>query len=294
MRRESGFRSSAERRHRVARHLPAVLAFAALLAAASPAAADGKVEAKYDITLAGVSLGHAAVVIEVTADSYSASGSAQLTGVMRAVVSGHGTAAVRGNIVGGRIVPLSYSMWSESKKRTDEVRMAMAAGVVRETFANPIPGPAPDRVPLTDAHRVDVLDPMSAGFIVLEGTGDLINPAACDRMVPIFDGRYRYEIELKFFRIEKVSVPKGYVGPAVVCNATYRPIAGHRPSKLPTKYTTENDEIRVWLVPIAGTRALVPYKLSIGTIVGALVLQATAFHTEAKEITTPVSAPKSQ
>jgi hypothetical protein len=45
-------------------------------------------------------------------------------------------------------------------------------------------------------------------------------------------------------------------------------------------------------VPIAGTRTLVPYKLSIGTVIGALVLEATAFHTEAKAV--PVSAPKSQ
>jgi hypothetical protein len=230
----------------------------------------------------------------VNRDGYAAAGSASVSGIMRAISKAHGTAAVRGQILEGQVVPLTYSMTAEAKKHPDEVRIAMAGGMVREFSALPPVLPAPDRVPLTEAHRKGVLDPLSAALIIVPGSGEVLSKEACARSLPIFDGRYRYEVELSFNRIENVSGAKGYAGPAVVCNATYRPIAGHRPSRLSTKYATSNDDIRVWLVPVAGTRALVPYRVTIGTLFGTLLFQAVVFNTLAIERATATTAPKSQ
>jgi hypothetical protein len=169
-------------------------------------------------------------------------------------------------------------MTAETDKRPDEVRIAMAGGRVREFSAEPPVKPAPDRVPLTEAHRKGVLDPMSATLAIVPGNGDVVSPAVCDRVVPVFDGRYRFEVSLSFDRIEEVST-KGYSGPALVCNASYKPIAGHRASRNPKRYAAPNDEIRIWLVPIAGTRALVPYRVTIGTVFGTLRVQAVVFNT---------------
>jgi len=270
------------------------IALAAVLAAATPAMAEGRLEGRYEIKLAGVTIGKAAILLEVNRDAYVAAGSATVTGIMRAISKAHGTAAVRGQISGSQVVPLTYSMTAESEKRPDEVRMAMAGGMVREFSALPPVPPAADRVPLTEAHRKGVLDPLSAALIVVPGPGDVLSKEACARTLPVFDGRYRYEIELSFNRIENVSGAKGYAGPAVVCNATYRPIAGHRPSRLSTKYANSNEDIHVWLVPVAGTRALVPYRVTIGTLFGTLLFQAVMFNTEIKERTTATATPKSQ
>jgi hypothetical protein len=269
------------------------IAPALVLIAMAPAAAAGKLEARYEIKLAGLTIGKAAILLEVNRDSYAAAGSASLTGVARMVASARGTAAVRGQISGAQIVPLTYSMTSESQKRPDTVRMAMAGGMVREVSAEPMPAPAPDRVPLTESHRKGVLDPLSAAMVIVGGTGDVLKPEVCARTQPIFDGRYRYEVELKFHKIENVSGAKGYAGPALVCDAIYRPIAGHRPVRVPTKYSNANEEIRVWLVPVAGTRALVPFRVTVGTVFGTLLLQASIFNSEVKEAASPPS-PKSQ
>ena len=270
------------------------IALATMLAAATPAAAEGRLEGRYEIKIAGVTIGKAAVLLDVNRDGYAAAGSASVSGLMRVISKAHGTAAVRGQILEGQVVPLTYSMTAETEKRPDEVRIAMAGGMVREFSALPPVSPAPDRVPLTDTHRKGVLDPLSAALIIVPGSGEVLRKEACARTLPIFDGRYRYEIELSFNRIENVSGAKGYAGPAVVCNATYRPIAGHRPSRLSTKYATSNDDIRVWLVPVAATRALVPYRVTVGTLFGTLLFQAVVFNTLPIERATATTAPKSQ
>jgi hypothetical protein len=259
-----------------------VIALAAALAA-WPAAADSKLEGRYDLSLAGIEVGKAAIVLEINRDSYSAAGSAQVTGIARIFTSSRGTAAARGKILGHQVVPHTYSMTAESKKRSDEVRIVMADGSVREYTAFPAVSPRPDRVPLTEAHRKDVLDPMSAALTIAPGTGEVMSPDVCKRTLPIFDGRYRYEVELKFLRIEHVSGARGYAGPALVCEATYRPIAGHRPLRKAAVSANGTDEVRVWLVPVAGTRALVPYRVTVGTTYGTFMLQATLLRTEPKE-----------
>jgi hypothetical protein len=269
------------------------IALAAMLAAATPAAAEGRLEGRYEIKLAGITIGKAAVLLNVNRDGYVAAGSASVTGIMRAISKAHGTAAVRGQILGDQVVPLTYSMTAETKKQPDQVRIAMAGGMVREFSALPPVLPAPDRVPLTDEHRKGVLDPLSAALIIVPGSSEVVSKEACTRTLPIFDGRYRFEIELSFSGIENVNAARGYAGPAVVCNATYRPIAGHRPSRTATKYATSNDDIRVWLVPVAGTRALVPYRVTVGTLFGTLLFQAVVFNTLAIE-PAAAAAPRSQ
>jgi hypothetical protein len=268
------------------------IACAALLVAATSAAAESRLQGRYEVKLAGVTIGRAAVLLEINRDRYTAAGSAKVSGIMRAISKAYGTAAVRGQILENQVVPLTYSLTARLDKRPDEVRIVMAARTVREVSAQPPLSPAPDRVPITAAHRKDVLDPLSAALIIVPGSGDVISKQACTRTLPIFDGRYRFEIELSFYRIENVSGAKGYAGPAVVCNAIYRPIAGHRPARTATTYATLNNEIRVWLVPVAGTRALVPYRVTIGTILGTVTLQALALETLPVERAAATTAPK--
>jgi len=270
------------------------IAFAMLFAAAIPATADTRIEGRYAISIAGLTIGTVAVVLDVRTDGYVVAGSAKLTGVVRAIASAHGTAAVRGNIVGARLVPQSYVMTAESQKKTDEVRIAMANGTVRDFSAVPPLQPEPDRVPLSEAHLKGVLDPLSAALFIVPGTGDVLSPEVCNRTIAVFDGRYRYEVEFSFVRIESVSGAKGYSGQTVLCNVAYRPIAGHRTTKTATRYEHGNDKIRIWFAPIPGTRALVPYRATVGTVLGNLVLQTTAFNTEEKERAAATPAPRSR
>ncbi len=239
--------------------------------------AQGKLDARYTATLAGVPIGRGAWVIDVAEDQYTAAASGTTSGLLRVFSNGFGTSASRGLITAGQLVPGSYSSSITSDKKTDEVRMALAAGNVKEVAVDPPPTPNPDRVPITDAHRRGVTDPMTAALIRVPGNGDLLSADACQQATSVFDGRLRYDLNLAFKRMEKVKAEKGYQGPAVVCAVYFTPVAGYVPDRAAIKYLAHLREMELWLVPVAGTRILVPFRASIPTPIGLGVLEATQF-----------------
>ena len=82
---------------------------------------------------------------------------------------------------------------------------------------------------------------------------------------------------MAFKRMDQVKADKGYEGPAVVCAVYFSPVAGHIPDRATIKYLVDQRDIEVWLVPIAGTRLVVPFRVAIPTPLGLGVLQATQF-----------------
>lgn len=264
---------------------PLCLAFPLLAAlAAAPAEGASTLEARYVVTFTGVTIGQGALVVEVNEEGYSAAGSAMVAGLLQMVTGGKGTAAARGQIVNGRILPISYAGNSESNERSQEVRLAGAAGTIKDVFVEPRRPRTSDRVPLRDEHRKDVVDPMSAAIMPVAGDGDLTGPEACNRTLPIFDGEYRYDLVFSFERNDSARTIKemrGYSGPLAVCRVEYRPIAGHR-QRRQVQELSENKDIYVWLAPIEGTRIVMPARVSFGSKIGAFIVQATHFKGEVK------------
>jgi hypothetical protein len=197
--------------------------------------------------------------------------------LVKLIADSAGSGGSRGTIVGASMVPSSYMASTTSDKRPDEVRMTLRAGVVKDVVAEPPLEPSPDRVPVTDAHRKGVVDPMSAAIMPVGGSGDVLVPEACKRRIAVFDGRQRADIELAFKRMDRVKADKGYQGPVVVCTVIYIPVAGYRPERPAIKYLIAQRDMEIWLAPIAGTRVLVPFRFSVPTPFGLGVLQATSF-----------------
>ena len=260
----------------------AFFALAACMAASAPALAGGSVEARYAMTFTGVPIGQGAFVVEVNEDGYSASGSAMVAGLLQLVHPAKGSAAARGQFVNGKLAPISYSGNSESKDRAEEVRLAGAGGAIRDVVISPERPYRDDRIPLRDEHRSGVVDPMSAAIIPVAGNGDLTGPEACNRTLPVFDGAERYDLVFYFERTENAKDVRGYSGPLAVCRVEYRPVAGHRAGRKSTRELSENKNIFVWLAPVAGTRVLVPQRVSFGSKIGVFVVQATHFRTEVR------------
>jgi hypothetical protein len=63
----------------------------------------------------------------------------------------------------------------------------------------------------------------------------------------------------------------------VVCAVYFSPVAGHIPNRAVIKYLAELRDIELWLAPIAGTRLMAPYRVSLSTPLGQGLLQATQF-----------------
>ena len=132
-------------------------------------------------------------------------------------------------------------------------------------------------MPVTEAHRKGVIDPMSAALMPVAGKGEVLAPEACKRKLAIFDGRQRVDIDLVYKRMDQVKADKGYQGPVVVCTVLYNPVAGHRPERDAIKYLIAQRDMEMWLAPIDGTRVLVPFRFSVPTPFGLGVLQANYF-----------------
>lgn len=262
------------------RHISPILLGASALAfgmGLSAAQAQGKLEARYTASLAGIPLGSGTWVIDVGPEQYTAVASGRTNGLVSLISSGSGSGGSRGTIAGASMIPTTYTSSTVTDKKTDEVRMTLRAGAVKEAVAEPPLEEGPDRVPVTEAHRKGVVDPLSAAMISVGGKGDVLGPDACKRKIGIFDGRQRADIELVYKRMDQVKADKGYQGPVVVCQVLYMPVAGHRPERPAIKYLIAQRDMEMWLAPIAGTRVLVPFRFQVPTPYGQGVLQATYF-----------------
>jgi hypothetical protein len=262
------------------RCVPLLLAGGVFLAAFAPphaARADGRLEARYTATLAGIPIGKGNWVISVGETRYSAAASGVTTGLMRVFTGGEGTTAVHGVLSGGKFVSAVYAATIKTRKKTDAVRFTVSGGDVKEFKIDPPPEKDKERIPVTEAHKRGILDPMTASLLRVPGKGDLLAPEACDRTLAIFDGRLRYDLRLAYKRMEEVKAEKGYAGPAVVCAVAFTPIAGYVPSRATIKYLTKMHDMEVWLAPIAGTRVLVPFRAQGPTTIGQARLEAVQF-----------------
>jgi Protein of unknown function (DUF3108) len=250
----------------------------------------GKLDAVYRATLLGFPIGSITWTIEMRDDHFSASAIGSTAGLLWIFAQGHGTASVGGTVAGQRLLASNFMISLTHGSATEETKIAFSGGRARESLT-PSPGPNPNVVPLTDAYRTGVLDPMTALLINVAGTGDTAVPAACERKIAVFDGRMRYDLRLAFRRIEQVRADTGYQGPAVVCGISFSPLAGYDPHRYAIKYLQAERNMEIWLTPLAGTRLLVPFRISVPTPIGVGILQATHFvWTRQAEVSSAVSA----
>lgn len=270
----------------------AVCVMAAFAAdAGHAAAAQARLEAEYSATLAGLPIGHGSWVIEIADDQYTAAANGSTTGLLRIFTGARGAGASRGGFSGEQTLPTSYVATIDfDRSKYDDVRMVLAGGNVKDFSVDPPLAPHPERIPVSDADRRGVVDPMSSTINRVGGNGDPVSPLACGRKVAVFDGRVRYDLRSEFKRIEMVKAERGYQGPVVVCTVYFQPISGYVPDRAVIKYLVALRDAEVWLAPISGTRVLVPFRFSMPTPLGTGVLQATQFVAVAQPAHPSVSA----
>ncbi|MDQ0468052.1 DUF3108 domain-containing protein [Labrys wisconsinensis] len=251
---------------------------AVLIGATAPAlAGSGAVAIRYAMTLAGLPIGAAALDASVAGNgAYRIKVSARVGGILSLVSDGKGAATASGRMGTAKPMPTGYALNNISGNKQQTVQMVIADGAITDVAINPDLRYRSDRVPVTEADKRGVIDPVSAMLMPVAGGGETMAPAACDRTLAVFDGAQRFDIKLAYSRMDQVA-SKGYSGQAVVCSARYTPISGHRPDREQTKFMAANRDMEVWLAPVAGTRVLAPARIVVGTQIGRLVIAATRF-----------------
>ena len=240
---------------------------------ATQARADG-VNAAYAITLAGLSVGEASLSLSSTTTTYHAGLAMRLSGVAGLLTGARGAAVSAGAISGAHPVPVTYAITTSNGRASRTVRISLHGGNVASVEVKPPVDVFEDRVPVTGANKLSVMDPISALVMPVPRLDRPLDPAGCDRKLAVFDGVARFDVSLSYARTSTVSFP-GYSGPALTCSARYTPIAGHRTSLRSTSYMAENREMEISLIPVAGTLLLVPVKIGVRTLFGMLEIEAT-------------------
>ena len=246
--------------------------------AASQAEAD-TLNIRYSVSMLGLSIGTASLTGTFDATSYRIEANTKLSGLAALMSSSKGAAASTGAFARSQIVPATYATTSANSTVSRTVRMSMAAGAVKAFEITPPFEDQAGRIPLGDEHKRGIVDPLSAVIMSVPGDQPLIGPAACNRTLPIFDGFTRFNVPLTFVGTRQVKA-HGYAGPVAVCAARFVPIAGHRPDRKATKFMADNKQIEVWLAPIEKAHVAVPFRISVLSMIGTVVVEAQDFVVE--------------
>jgi hypothetical protein len=245
-------------------------------AGAGQAHAQTKLDADYTVTLLGIPIAHVSWTLAIQENQFSGTARGATSGLMRAFSKGSGTASANGSVAGLQLKPSNFALSLVSTKGSDGQKIVFSDGHAKEYLDHP-QTPSPSRVPLTEAHRLGVVDPMTALLVDIPGKGNPVVPAACQRKIAVFDGHMRYDLRLTFKRLDTVKANSGYQGPVVVCSVSFSPVAGYEPDRYSIKYVAAQHDMEVWLAPVAGTRLMVPFRAYTPTPMGPGVLQATRF-----------------
>lgn len=247
---------------------------ATILAAAGARAEAQTLKVNYDISLAGLALGTADLSSTFDGPKYTMQAAVKLSGLAKMLTGGKGAATASGAISGAKPQPAAFAVTSRSSSDQRTVRMGLTAGDVAAVEITPPIDEKADRVPVKDGDKKGVVDPVSALLMPAVSAGNLMDSANCNRTIPIFDGAARFDVVLSYDAVKTVDKP-GYKGPVLVCKARYVPISGHRALRPSTKFMEENRDMSVWLVPLEAQRILVPVRISVRTMVGTSVVEAS-------------------
>jgi hypothetical protein len=144
---------------------------------------------------------------------------------------------------------------------------------------------------VTEADRRGVSDPLTAMLMPVQAGGDALASGNCARVLPIFDGRRRYNLALSFKRLDKVGFAHGFSGVVLVCGVLLQPIAGYRADSMLVKYVAGRRDLELWFVPIVGTSFIAPIRVLLPTLIGTLEIAAEQFDAVAVPPAAPPMSP---
>lgn len=266
------------------------LAAAVMMALPGVDVASAQTEARvvihYAIRMIGVPVGRITWAVDLGPNSYQTTASGKASRAVSILVNGEGRVAVQGAFEGDRAAPSFFSSNVIDDGDTTGLRMTFESGNVK---ALRIDDP-PDnniRVPVSEEHKRNVTDPLSAMLIPSTAETPPLSPIQCNRNLSIFDGQRRYDLVLSFKRMDKLRLDRGYNGPALVCAVVLHPIAGYRPDSLLVKYVGGRQGLEIWFMPIEGTPIILPGLLKMPTGVGTLEIEGERLERAAVKPTAP-------
>jgi hypothetical protein len=264
----------------------ATVALAIVLGAGQSAFAAGpdwpnEVSARYRLLFNGLDVGTYDFKSRVNGKSYSVVGKTKITALFGAFKwSGH--FAGSGSIDDGVPHPASFEMSYKSSSKTHSVKLGFDGDRISTVAVEPKKRLGKNAIPLTPKDFRHVFDPIAATLAVSSAAGR----DACDRTIPVFDGKIRFDLKLTLKGHEPVKEKHAaeQTTDLVVCRVKYVPIAGHKPKDFVHPWIDyDNIEIALRAVPKAGI--YVPYRVTVPLTLGSAVMDVERINITAADDT---------
>jgi hypothetical protein len=233
------------------------------------------VDAVYQISWLGAHIGDFRIKSSITTRQYSLQANAELS-VFFGTFSWQGATTSSGLMTANGPVPQNYTFKYATNDKRESVELRFQKRMVQDILINPPQYPGSRNVQITAAHLQNVVDPLSA--IVLLSQARLNRGEACNKRLPIFDGKIRYDLVLSPKGTRNVGSSGKLRGTAYVCSVRFVPIAGHKMGKQgENEVASGNSGIEVWLVPVPEAGLIVPYYVHVPTPAGTASMVTAKF-----------------
>ena len=265
-----------------ARHCLSLLAVAGLTLGLGPAlegeraraesqASAARISAVYKVNLGRFNLGNFRVTTTLQGEGYQMRGEGTFKVLEGLIFKWQGITSSRGRVTNEGPAPSVYSFnYSDGGKKSERLRMTFGNGAVQQVSIVPRRGRIPGTIPVRREQLEGVIDPMSGAFLAARSANPNGDLSVCNQMLPVFDGRTRFDLVLKPKKRVMVQNKSraSYSGPAAVCRVKFIPISGYRRGDQGIEHMAQSNEIEVWLMPVRGTDMYVPYRIVLPTPVG--------------------------
>lgn len=237
------------------------------------------VNAVYNIQFLGAHIGDFRIHSSITNRQYQLQANADIS-VLFGAVNWKGVTSSHGLMTANGPVPQSYSFRYATSEKHEAVELRFQQRMVQDIIINPPAHPGARNVPITAADLQNVVDPLSAVILLSQARMKQAGGSeACNKRLPIFDGRIRYDLVLSPKGTRVIGNAGRLHGTAYVCRVNYVPIAGHKQGK-GGDYATGNTGIEIWLVPLPDAGLLVPYYVHVPTPAGTASMVTSQFDIE--------------
>lgn len=257
--------------------MAAGLSLSLLPLAAAKASAE-PVKATYRVFVGGITALDVEAMLEVTGDRYRIEVSAVTGGAIGRLFSWRTDSLTNGYVRGDDLRPASHRQTSQL--RGEPRNVTLTYGPQGDVDASVTPPPEKDdREPVPPALQRGTLDPLSAVLDLLFAVGA---SQGCDRSLPVFDGRRRYDMVFSEVgrRIVDPSRYSVFAGVAQQCRVTYKPVAGYGRSSPAGRFwqrssPADRPPVDLWLAPVAAGYPPLPVRLETDSDFGSVVVHLT-------------------
>jgi hypothetical protein len=218
------------------------------------------VNAVYRISFTALGdIGHFRFDSNINGDTYTLSADAKIG---TAIFDYTGVMSSKGALLSAVTKPAGYTFNYKQKTFLKKKKAKALSIVFKDSGAPTVTFIPPDKaspkaIPVTPEQLKNALDPLS-GVMALSLT-NTANP--CAQKLPIYDGKQRFDL---------VFTPQGRSGGDYVCHVRLVPISGHKPNE--GAASVIKGEIEVVLRPVPKANIVIPYRVTVPTIIGSAVL----------------------